>query len=57
MGFLHNIGIIYRDLKTENVLLNEDGYAVIADFGLTKFLKSDKRKGLNLDDEDYEYKR
>ena len=34
---LHKMRIMHRDLKPENVLICEDGYIKLADFGLSTF--------------------
>jgi len=36
MEYLHKAGVIYRDLKPENLLLNDRGHIVMTDFGLSK---------------------
>lgn len=41
IGHLHSQNIIYRDIKPENILVNEDGYLLLADFGLAKQIAKD----------------
>lgn len=36
LPFLLQLGIIYRDIKLENILLDREGHIVLTDFGLSK---------------------
>lgn len=40
LEYLHNRNIIFRDIKAENIMLDEKGHLKLTDFGLAKVLNS-----------------
>ena len=39
LKYLHDSGIMHRDLKLQNLLLDENGYLKIVDFGVAQVLR------------------
>jgi len=37
----HRVGVVHRDLKPQNIMIDHDGRARIMDFGLSRFLEAD----------------
>ena len=38
LEYIHSRGIVHRDVKLENVLLNAEGHAVLSDFGVSRIV-------------------
>lgn len=51
IGYLHSQGIAHRDLKLENILLDQTGYLRIIDYGLAKMIAEGIYLWLTLSDD------
>lgn len=48
VNYLHNeLNIVHRDIKPQNIMINEDGTPILADFGKAYQLKSDEEDQSN----------
>lgn len=41
LDYAHRRGVIHRDIKPDNILLDTEGHAMLADFGIVKILEGD----------------
>ena len=53
--YMHKLGIVHRDIKSHNILIDDSFHVKICDFGLAKFLVSQKSLGFFTNNKHYIY--
>jgi len=48
LSYIHSAGVVHRDVKLENVLVDRDGHAVLSDFGVSRIFNRDLRAAAGL---------
>ena len=48
LGYLHKCGVVHRDVKLENILIDADGHARLADFGVSRIVDEQLRRELGV---------